>query len=212
MGAAEPHPLDHIIYAAPSLSTGIDELERRLGVRATRGGKHPAWGTHNALIALGDDAYLEIFAPDPEAPAPDTPRPFGLDDLRASRIVTWIAKGTDLERIVARAESLGVSLGAVQSGGRRRSDGVFLTWNITDPLAHRMGGVVPFFIDWGDTPHPAATAAPGCALIGVRAEHPDPNRVGAVLAGLGLDLRVGPGPAPALIATIRSPRGDVELR
>jgi hypothetical protein len=46
-------------------------------------------------------------------------------------------------------------------------------------------------------------------LVGV---HPEPSRVRGMLAQLGLDLAVAPGPRPALIATIDGPRGRVELR
>ena len=44
------------------------------------GGSHPGLGTHNALLSLGDESYLEIIAPDPTQPKPDHPRIFGLDE------------------------------------------------------------------------------------------------------------------------------------
>ncbi len=34
-------------------------------------------------------------------------------------------------------------------------------------------GIVPFLIDWGDTPHPSQNAVQGLALTGFRAEHPE---------------------------------------
>jgi len=70
---------------------------------------------------------------------------------------------------------------------------------------------VPFFIDWGETPHPSATAPVGCELVDLRAEHPDAGRVRDILNGLELTLQVASGPTPALIATIHAPRGTVEL-
>jgi hypothetical protein len=73
-------------------------------------------------------------------------------------------------------------------------------------------GLVPFFIDWGRSPHPAQTAAPGASLVALRAEHPDAQSVQRLLLALGLDLPVQSGPRPALVATIDSPRGRVELR
>lgn len=203
---------DHLVYTAPELEAAVDELERLLGVRATPGGKHPAWATHNALLALGDDAYLEIMAPEPEQPAPARPRPLGLDERTSPRIVTWVAKSEDLEGLVERAKNLGVDLGGVRTGSRRRHDGETLSWMATDLSAPRMDGLIPFFIDWGRSRHPATSAAGGCSLIRLQGEHPQDRRVREMLEGLGLDLQVDEGPEPALVATIRSPQGVVELR
>ena len=52
----------------------------------------------------------------------------------------------------------------------------------------------------------------GASLLGLRAEHPDVRRVQNMLDRLGLDLPLQRGAAPALIATISSPKGRVELR
>jgi hypothetical protein len=105
-----------------------------------------------------------------------------------------------------------VKLGSVIPGSRRRPDGVVLAWRYTDPNTVVANRIVPFLIDWGTSPHPSATAARGATLVALRAEHPDPERVRTMLGVLGLDLPVQPAPAPAIIATIDSPRGRVELR
>lgn len=204
--------LDHLVYATPDLSLGIDTIEKLLGVRATPGGQHPGLGTRNALVALGPSSYLEIIGPDPEQPKPAGRRRFGIDELEAPRIVGWVAKGTDLEKLAAAAAERGVKLGAVIPGSRRRPDGIVLSWRYTDPNTVLADGLVPYFIDWGTSPHPSATAARGATLVQVRAEHPDAERTQKMLEVLGLDLRVGKGPAPAIVATIDSNRGRVELR
>jgi len=204
--------VDHLVYAAPDLNRGAEEIEKLLGVRATPGGQHPGRGTRNALIALGPATYLEIIAPDPDQPPPKTPRPFGIDGLKESRLVTWAAKGVDLERLRDEAARKGARLGEVMSGSRRRPDGTLLSWRYTDPQTVLADGLVPFFIDWGQSPHPAHTAARGASLIALRAEHPEPQRVQRLLRELGLDLLVQPGAAPALVAIIDGPRGRVELR
>jgi len=204
--------VDHLVYATLDLNSGVEEIEKLLGVRATPGGQHPGRGTRNALIALGPATYLEIIAPDPEQPPPETPRPFGIDGLKKSRLVTWVAKGVDLERLRDEAARKGARLGEVISGSRRRPDGVLLSWRYTDPKTVLADGLVPFFIDWGQSPHPSHTAAPGASLVALRAEHPDAPRVQRLLRELGLELPVQSGATPALVAIIDSPRGRVELR
>ena len=204
--------IDHLVYATPDLERGIAEIEKLLGIRATIGGSHPGRGTRNALISLGPNSYLEIIGPDPNQPKPDGPRTFGIDDLKESRLVTWSANGRDLERLRADAVRNGVPLGAVSPGSRQRPDGVLLRWQITDPVVPVADGIVPFFIDWGNSPHPARTTPQGARLSSLRAEHPDEQRVQQMLRRLGLDLPVTRGTKPALIAVIEGPRGRVELR
>src|SRR5215475_5145222 len=204
--------VDHLVYATPDLQLGIDTAEKLFGVRATSGGQHPGLGTRNALIALGPATYLEIIGPDPEQPRPAGGRRFGIDDLKAPHLLTWVAKGKALEKFAADAKPHGVDLGAVIPGSRKRPDGVVLRWTYTDPRVVLADRLVPYFIDWGSSPHPSATAAKGVTLVGLRAEHPDAEKVRKMLTQLGLGLVVTRGPRPSIIATFDSPRGKVELR
>jgi len=204
--------VDHLVYATPDLNLGVETAEKLFGVRATPGGQHPGVGTRNALIALGPASYLEIIGPDPDQPKPVGPRRFGIDDLKAPRLLTWVAKQKDLDRFAADAKAHAVSLGAVIPGSRQRPDGVVLSWSYTDPSTVLMNRLIPYFIDWGSSPHPSATAAKGVRLLSLRAEHPDAEHVGQMLKVLGLELAVTRGPKPALIAAFDSPRGKVELR
>ena len=204
--------IDHLVYATPDLAAGVKQVEALLGVRATPGGQHPGEGTRNALVALGPTSYLEIIGPDPDQPKPLQPRKFEIDDLQAPRLVTWAAKGTNLTSIVADAHRRGVPVGDVIPGSRRTPAGVLLSWHITSQRPLVANGLVPFFIDWGETPHPAATAASGAVLISLRAEHPDPESVQRMLDALGLDLPVAKGATPALVATIAGTRGRADLR
>lgn len=205
--------VDHLVYVTPNLNQGIEEIERLTGVRATSGGPHPGRGTRNALVALGPKTYLEIMAPDPEQPEPSEPRPFAMDQqLRKSRLAAWFLKGKDLQQLRDSAVRKGVPLGEVKSGSRQRPDGVQLSWHFTDPWALVASGVVPLFIDWGASSHPASTAAGGVSLISLRADHPDPAYVRQMLQQLKIDLPVELGERPALIAMLETPQGRVELR
>jgi hypothetical protein len=203
--------VDHIVYGVPDLDAGIEEFEERTGVRPTPGGRHPGRGTRNALVALGPSSYLEMIGSDPGEPRPKRGSLFGVDGLDSPRIVTWAAKTADLEAVFVDAGKKGIGLGEVGSGSRKRPDGVLLTWRYTDPSAVVADGIVPFFIDWGQTEHPAAGAARGLRLVALRAEHPEAEDVQKMLRGLGLDLEVARGSNPGLHATIESPRGRIEL-
>jgi len=204
--------VDHLVYATPDLHSSIERIEQLLGVRAMMGGQHPGGGTRNALMALGPQSYLEIVGPDPEQQTFQSPRLFSIDTLTAPRLVTWAANTPDLDRAARTDLGKDLRLGAVSAGGRQTPQGASLSWRFTNPRTVLADGIVPFFIDWGKTPHPSWTAALGCVLTDLRAEHPEPERVRQMLGALGLDLQVSRGPEVALIASIESPRGFVELR
>ena len=204
--------IDHLVYATPDLPAGVAHIARLLGVKPAPGGQHPGRGTRNALVALGARTYLEIVGPDPDEPAPNKPRWFGVDSLSEPRLVTWAAGAANIEASVKHATLAGIGLGPLGQGRRTRADGVELFWRFTDPASIVCDGVVPFLIDWGTSPHPAATAPDGGALVALRAEHPDPSSVERCLNVLEVEMPVARGAAPALVATIRTRGGDVELR
>ncbi|MHC5111948.1 MAG: VOC family protein [Planctomycetota bacterium] len=203
--------IDHIIYGTPDLERTISEWEVLTGVRPRVGGQHLGQGTCNALLSLGPTTYLEIMAPDPKQPEPNHPRWLGMDDLPSPRLLTWVAVAPDLESIVRRAARSRITLGKVLSGGRSNPDGTRLAWQVTDPHVSVCDGIVPFYIDWQGSPHPAASAPKGVELTTLRAEHPDADRVAGILRALELELPVSEGRAPTLIATLQTPNGQLEL-
>jgi Glyoxalase-like domain len=204
--------VDHLVYATPDVDSTCADLERRFGVRASVGGRHVGRGTRNALIAIGPAAYLEIIGPDLGQAAVPRPPWFGIDTLTAPRLITWAVAETHLDRLVGDAAQRGVQLGAITAGRRERSDGVVLTWQATDPNVMLAGGLVPFFIDWGASPHPASNAASGPRLEELHGEHPDPQQTLNGLAAVGVAMRVDFAATPALVATLRTADGPAELR
>lgn len=160
-------------------------------------------------MPLGPETYLEIIGPDVAAAVP--PAIFRLDRLATPRLVTWAAKGTDLPALAERARSSGLELGPVTPGSRLRPDGSHLSWELTDPHQLHAQGLVPFFIDWGASPHPAAAAPAAVSLEDFHAEHPTLHAIEALLGSLEVDLRVERGLEPRLVARLATPRGIVTL-
>lgn len=203
-------PVDHIVFATRDVPGAVTALEARFGVRAAPGGKHLGRGTYNSLLSLGDGPYLEIIGPDPDQPAPQGARPFGVDELAADRLVGFAVKCSDIPAAIARARAAGYDPGDEHAMSRATVEGDLLEWKLT--LGPGFDGLVPFLIDWMGTPHPSATSPGGATLVGLRGEHPDPDAVRSALAALDVHIDVVEGPAPALIATLDTPKGRVELR
>jgi Glyoxalase-like domain len=199
--------VDHLIYAAPDLFTAVADVEERFGVRAQAGGKHIGLGTHNALLALGRQTYLEIIAPDPDQPGLSIPGPFGVD---RGGLAGWAIACDDIDGSVAKARSHGYDPGEVTDGQRVGPTGTVLRWRATGNAL--TDTLVPFLICWGDTEHPARTAPSGLILESIQIEHPDPPFLAPMLTALGADVAVKAATAPALVARLGGPNGSKVLR
>jgi hypothetical protein len=155
--------LDHIVYACKDLAQGAAFIERTLGVPAQAGGQHLRLGTHNMLLSLGPEQYLELIAIDPTNDQPPfQPRWFGLDDesLQAQiahepKLVHWVARSPVMgdaanDDIARRSQPLRDVLGPVHPMQRAA-----FQWRITIPTqgTPSFGGVVPTLIQW-DIPTP----------------------------------------------------------
>ena len=162
-------------------------------------------------MSLGETTYLEIIGPDPERSTSQTPRLFRIDQVDRPRLLTWAAKGSNLTDIVASARSRGIDLGDVSHGNRLLPDGTVLEWQMTDPYTDRMGGIIPFFIDWGDTVHPAAALPVQCNLVAVNLEHPQAQEAELAMKSVSITTRIVTADTAAIRATIGTPNGIVEL-
>jgi hypothetical protein len=121
-------------------------LAARLGVSFTAGGVHPAWRTRNALLPLGARTYPEIIGPDPAISHSVPPTLFGIDDLSAARLVTWAAKGANLQQLAIEMRAREKDFGAVLQGSRLNASGANISWLLTEPFADRAGGVLPLLV------------------------------------------------------------------
>ncbi|MEM7333610.1 MAG: VOC family protein [Chloroflexota bacterium] len=210
--------IDHIIYTTPDLQQGIDEIEALFGERPYFGGQHLGKGSHNALLSLGKDVYLEIIAPDPQQPEPESSRSFALDSRSKPQLATWAAATNDMSAIIEQAIQAGYDPGKLTAGGRLTDDGVQLSWQSTRRVEASQGKtppgdwLIPFVIYWGDTPHPASSKPSQCRLITLEATHPNPASIQQMLSALGLTIQVTQSDQIGLKATLDTPNGRVVLK
>lgn len=202
---------DHLALAAPDLTAAVRRFAERTGVEPARGGSHIGLGTANFLVDLGGGGYLEIIGPDPEQPAPVTPRPFGIDELTEPRLVTWAVRTDDIDALVVQARDGGYDPGEPRVMSRRTPDGDLLEWRLTATRFDYADGLVPFLIDWGSSPHPTTRPLPRITLREFRAVHPDPASVRPALAAMRVDLRIDIGAPAALHALVDGATGPVPL-
>ena len=73
------HKLDHIVLGANTLQEGTDYVEKKLGLSLSEIGYHHHMGTHNRVIKIAKNIYLEVIAIDPNANKPKHFRWFNLD-------------------------------------------------------------------------------------------------------------------------------------
>jgi hypothetical protein len=216
--------VDHLVVAAASLEQGAAWCEATLGVAPGPGGRHALMGTHNQLAKIASeafpDAYLEIIAIDPEAPPPGRVRWFGLDEpaLQASlqergpRLVHVVARSTMLDMHRWGLINVGLQPGDPVSAHRDTPAGR-LAWQILVRDDGRLlcGGALPTLIQWAGRHPVAAMADSGLALKALTLRGV-PERARDVLRLRGVQvLAEASDGAPALSATLATPRGEVTL-
>ena len=210
--------LDHVVIGCSTLEQGAAYILGMLNVKVPAGGRHERMGTHNLLMRIGEQVYLELIAVDPAVQPPGRPRWFALDDpaqqarLRERpRPIAWVAATTDMDKVLAA--------GVADVGRPLEMTRGDLRWRITarDDGTLAEAGTLPILIEWPAGMHPG----PGIADLGVRLEclrlmHPDSKRLAAELFALGAaDLvTLVPGDdAPKIELELRTPRGStVTLR
>ncbi|MDD7936999.1 VOC family protein [Actinomycetospora lutea] len=206
--------VDHLVVAAEDLTHGVPALEEQLGVRLAGGGRHAAFGTHNALLAIGGATYLELIAIDPDAPAPGRPRWFGLD---TAAVRSRLTEGPQLLHWVARPAVL--PPGPDDHGERLHLSRDALSWTVTVPADGSLpgdgSGLVPSLIAWDapDGAHPTdALEDAGVRLERLLVSSPGAPDLRRRLAALGLSgcVTVADGP-PDLRAELRTPSGPVVI-
>ncbi len=210
--------LDHLVIGCADLARGSAWLERFLSVRLSDVGSHVLMGTHNRLLSLGPQHYLELIAIDPAASqtrnTPFMPRWFGLDTpdvqeriAQKPRLLGWVARTDNID---ALAEKTGGILGGVQP--MERGD---FKWRITIPDDGYAveAGLIPTLIQWDLPLHPCQRLPDQqCRFEWMEAAHPNPAKIRYLLSEMGLENALTLTPTPpysgmTMCAYIRTPGG-----
>lgn len=158
--------IDHLVIGAETLEAGVAYLREALGVDIPYGGEHLLMGTHNHLMQLGNDVFLEVIAVNPEASDPGRPRWYGLDDpyvaaqiARQPQLLTWVVNTADIAGLLRQTS---LPLGVPERVTRGA-----LSWYFGVMEDGRLpgAGLIPHVIQWHVETHPAGGMADlGCRL------------------------------------------------
>jgi hypothetical protein len=202
--------VDHLVWYSPLLADGEQYFASRMDCAPAYGGVHPGSGTQNSLFSLGDATYVEILARDPAQQAA-TLLDGDLAGLRGQGLYHWAIGGVDLNGIIDRARRSSHQVSEVVGGGRRLPDGKWLGWQCVGLHNHAFGALVPFFIDWSGSAHPAASAPRGGRFAKIELFSPEADELNSLFKTLGLDLSVAGRDKPGIAVTINTRRGPQVL-
>ncbi len=199
---------DHIAVSGETLEAASAHVEEALCVAMQPGGEHAVFHTHNRLLGLEDGLYLEAIAVNPDAPVPNRPRWFALDDFAgAPRLTNWICRSADLDAALAA-----VPLNLGRPVDLQRGD---LCWRMAVPADGRLpfDNCAPALIEWLTTEHPAFRLTPsGVRLRRLIVRHPNADALAEALGPHLLDDRIAfEAGTAALSAAFDTPHGPRSL-
>ena len=171
-------------------------------------------GTHNVLLKIGVDRYLEVISIDPDAEPPRRKRWFELDTLLPDtrpRLATWVMRTNDIHKVTNATDLV---LGIVEEMSRGTMER-----QITIPPDGRLPlhGIAPAVIQWKSEVHPASKLAESSvSLLQVVGHHPDVQHITALLKASHFKGRFSVVEPPdgisiGLTATFQTPKGLIVL-
>ena len=178
--------IDHVVIGAANLTSGSSILETKLNTKFSPGGEHKVMGTHNRLIKLQSNIYLEVIAINPNVDKPTRPRWFSLDELNikekiknSPRALCWVLEVDNIEDTVKKC---GYNPGEILL--LSRDD---LTWKVTIPSDGKLveSGVLPILIEWPCNQHPSEKLNnTKVSLKKLSLFHPEPNKIQKIISNL----------------------------
>jgi hypothetical protein len=215
--------IDHLVIAVRDLDDAARELEQRVGLAATGGGRHPTLGTQNRLAWLGD-SYIELVSIAERDVAEGSwlgvPTIAALE--RGGGLATWAIATDSLDADVAQLRANGARFGDALPGERERPDGSVVRWRLA--IGGALGPAGPPFLiehdpssaEWTDVDRAARSAEihPIGALVRLEMLELPVSNVSASVQSLArnADLRFRPSLAGGAARDTNLGRQLVRLR
>ena len=178
--------IDHIVIGATNLILGTKTLETKLSTKFSPGGEHKTMGTHNKLLKLQSNIYLEVISNNPNVSKPSRQRWFSLDESsikekikKSPRLLCWVLEVDNIEDTVKKC---GYNPGEILQLSRDE-----LTWKVTVPSNGKLveNGVLPVLIEWPSNQHPSKKLNNSKVSINkISLFHPEPYKIKSIVSNL----------------------------
>ena len=183
--------LDHVVLGTSNLEQALVSFEQETGVRPLMVVSHKGLGTKSARVAFEQCAFLEIIGPDSEqgsyplaeklSKIPEgqlVPIHYAVRNSKSKEYknTTWKDMGLECDEVTMIAKDKGMPW----------------QWNMFFMEGHHDAGLMPFFIDWGESHHAAGRLPIVGTLSGVKVSGPPSSKLHQLLAKVdGIDAETG---------------------
>lgn len=198
---------DHVLIGTPHLDETIAQFSLVHGVNPAFGGSHPAHGTSNYLLGLGERCYAEFVGPAETNEADLLNRI--VRELPGERLIGLAFQTADLDTTVQNAKDLGLTVGPTLADSRHTPEGQLLSWRAALFEQLVFPGLLFFAIEWRETSHPSLNA-PMARLQELEITAPDPAARTYVDELMGSDVTVLGGPVFRMRCKIATDAGSIE--
>jgi hypothetical protein len=199
--------LDHVVLAAPDFVEAMKEFEKMTGIKPEVVGSLRGMGTKSARVGLDNNCYLEILAPDPKNAGPLTAQLKSLEEGTLSPFHFGIRRDDIAElRDDYIPNELGWEPDHIGMGGTT-ADGTPKPYNLCFMHGHKLGGIVPYYIVWGECEHPTARIPEVGNLKSFTVRAPGGHKIHALLKDVDyVSTEIG---EPSLEFSFGSPEGTI---
>ena len=178
--------IDHIVIGTSNLKLGTIALESKLSHQFSLGGEHKIMGTHNKLLKLQSNIYLEVIAKNPNVDKLTRPRWFSLDENNiiekikdTPRALCWVL---EVENIEDTVKNCGYNPGEILQLSRNS-----MNWKVTVPPDGKLidNGILPILIEWNKDQHPSKKLSnSSVSLNKISLYHQDPKKIKKIISNL----------------------------
>merc|ERR1711933_713089 len=190
------------------MGEALKEFENMTGIKPSVVGSLRGLGTKSARVGLDKNAYIEIIAPDPKNSGPigaALARDLEEGTLLPYHYAIRSSEVTEMKDDYVPNE-LGWQPDHISMFGAS-PNGTPKKWEMLYLYGHKIGGCVPFYIDWGQCDHPSASIPEVGSLKSLIVRAPAGHKVHDLLSAVsGIEVEEG---EPMLEFAFGSPEGTI---